>query len=81
MTFLSFMKKEKTRKVFEKSIHTYGKSRYDEKDENINKTDYEGLREFRNRRTGGKAVNFIKAILLLVGFALLLFFIVELFLR
>ena len=75
------MKKEKTRKVFEKSIYTYGKSRYDENDGNKSKTDYEGLRELRNRRTEGKAASFIKAILLLVGFALLIFFIVALFLR
>ena len=43
MTFMSFMKKESTKKGHEKRIKTYGKGRYDGYDPEKIDTDFEAI--------------------------------------
>ena len=82
MTFLSFMRKEKTRKIFESSKKVYGSARLkNSKSNDSTRRNLEELIKFRNelRKSEYGAQSTIKNILLLLGFGFLIFFLLSLF--
>ena len=78
MTFMSFMKKESTKKGHEKRIKAYGKGRYDGYDpENVD-TDFDELKRLRNQGSS-KRWKFFKVAFLIFAFVLIILMLLNLF--
>ncbi|ADR21953.1 hypothetical protein MATR_04120 [Marivirga tractuosa] len=78
MTFMSHMKKESTRKAFDKQSKVNGTSRYEGYDPSKVKTDFEELKRLRNKKKN-RTWNLLKAIFLSLAFILVIFMLLNLF--
>jgi hypothetical protein len=79
MTFMSHMKKESIRKGFEKANKVYGSDRYKGYDPSKVKTNFEELKEIRNKKRN-RTWEIIKAIFLCVSLILVIYLMVNIFL-
>lgn len=80
MTFMSHMKKESIRKGLAKVTKVYGSGRYNGYDASKVKTDFDELKEFRNRNKKGKRIwEILKAIFLCVALILSIYLLLNMF--
>ena len=74
MTFLSFMRKEKIRQIWQKRKDVYGESMVpsNESIQRKSETDFSELTRLRNKRSGNKTWNLVKALFIILGFLIFL---------